>query len=128
MPFVRQLGVPAPRLEELGSDRLEIVRADMSSTADIERLSDGIEYVFHLATTDSKTWDQFVEREVEPARALARACLERGVKRLIYTGTIDSFYAGGRAGTITEDTPLDPQHQTPQQLCARQGGRRRRAD
>ena len=98
----------SPALEELGSDRLEIVRADMSSIADLERALDGIEYVFHLATTDSKTWDQFVEREVEPARALARACLERGVKRLIYTGTIDSFYAGGRAGRITEETPVDP--------------------
>ncbi len=98
----------SPALEELGSDRLEIVRADMSSTADLERALDGIEYVFHLATTNSRTWDQFVEREVEPARALARACLERGVKRLIYTGTIDSFYAGGRAGRITEETPVDP--------------------
>ena len=97
----------SPALEELGSDRLQIARADMRSTADLERILDGIETVFHLATSDSKTWDEFVEREVEPARALARACLERGVKRLIYTGTIDSFYAGGRAGTITEDTPLD---------------------
>ena len=30
------------------------------------------------------------------------------MKRLIYTSTIDSYYAGARAGTITEDTPLDP--------------------
>ena len=30
------------------------------------------------------------------------------VKRLIYTGTIDSYYAGKNAGTITEETPLDP--------------------
>ncbi len=97
----------SPALEELGSDRLQIARADMRSTADLERILDGIETVFHLATSDSKTWDEFVEREVDPARALARACLERGVKRLIYTGTINSFYAGGRAGTITEDTPLD---------------------
>jgi nucleoside-diphosphate-sugar epimerase len=79
----------------------------MASQADLGRILDGIDYVFHLATTDSRTWDQFVEREVEPARALARACLDRGIKRLIYTGTIDSFYAGSRAGTITEDTPLD---------------------
>lgn len=94
-------------LEELGSDRLEIVRADMASLTDLDRILDGIDYVFHLATTDSKTWNQFVEREIEPAKALARACLQKGVKRLIYTGTIDSFYAGSRAGTITEDTSLD---------------------
>ena len=97
----------SPTLEELGSDRLEIVRADMQSKDDLDRILDGIETVFHLATSDAKTWDEFIEREVDPARALARACLERGIKRLIYTGTIDSFYAGGRAGTITEDTPLD---------------------
>jgi nucleoside-diphosphate-sugar epimerase/predicted dehydrogenase len=98
----------SPALEDLGSDRLEIVRADMRSAADLGRLLDGVETVFHLATTpDAKTWDQYVEREIEPARALAEACLQRGVKRLIYTGTIDSYYAGSRAGTITEETPLD---------------------
>jgi predicted dehydrogenase/nucleoside-diphosphate-sugar epimerase len=95
-------------LEQLGSQRLEIVRADMRSEEDLSRILDGIEHVFHLATSDARTWDQFIEREVEPARTLARACVERGIKRLIYTGTIDSFYAGGRAGRITEQTPLDP--------------------
>ena len=39
---------------------------------------------------------------------IAVACLSSKVKRLIYTGTIDSYYAGARAGTITERTPLDP--------------------
>jgi predicted dehydrogenase/nucleoside-diphosphate-sugar epimerase len=96
------------QLEELGSDQLEIVRADMRSEADLARILDGVDHVFHLATSDAKTWDEFVEREVEPARMLARACLDRGVKRLIYTGTIDSYYAGAGAGTITEATPLDP--------------------
>jgi predicted dehydrogenase/nucleoside-diphosphate-sugar epimerase len=95
-------------LEELGSDRLEIVRADMRSEEDLERILAGIDFVFHLATSDARTWDQFTEREVEPARTLARACLKHGIKRLIYTGTIDSLYAGSRAGTITERTPLDP--------------------
>ena len=33
--------------------------------------------------------------------------MQIGVKRLIYTGTIDSYYAGSHAGTITEKTPLD---------------------
>ena len=35
------------------------------------------------------------------------ALLLPGVKRLIYTGTIASYYAGAKAGTITEQTPLD---------------------
>ena len=96
------------KLETLGSDRLQIVRADMRSHSDLAHILDGIQIVFHLATSSAKTWDQFMKREVEPARALARACQEHGIKRLIYTGTIDSFYAGRGAGTITEGTPLDP--------------------
>lgn len=95
-------------LDEIGSDRLEIARADMRSGEDLGRILDGVEYVFHLATTAAKNWGDYVEQEIEPARALARACLDRGVKRLIYTGTIDSYYAGSRAGRITEATPLDP--------------------
>jgi nucleoside-diphosphate-sugar epimerase len=94
-------------LEEIGSGRLEIARADMRSAKDVERILDGVDYVFHLATSACKTWDDYVEQEIEPARQLAEACLERGVKRLIFTGTIDSYYAGGRAGKITEETPLD---------------------
>jgi predicted dehydrogenase/nucleoside-diphosphate-sugar epimerase len=96
------------QLEGLQSDKLEIVRADMRSGDDLKRILEGVDHVFHLATSDAKTWDQFVEREIEPAKVLAKACLDRGVKRLIYTGTIDSFYAGSRAGTITEKTRLDP--------------------
>ncbi len=95
-------------LRELGSTKLEIMRTDMRAAADIERALDGIDVVYHLATSNSKTKAQFLEREVEPSRLLAEACLKKGVKRLIYTGTIDSYYAGKDAGKITEDTPLDP--------------------
>lgn len=95
-------------LLELGSDRLEVVRADMRSPADINRALTGIETVYHLATTNAETWPEFLEREVEPTRRLGEACLAHGIKRLIFTGTIASFYAGAAAGTITEDTPIDP--------------------
>lgn len=99
---------PSAALAELGSDRLELVRADMRSQADLERALHGVDRVVHLATTDAKTWPQFLEREVEPTRVLGEACLARGVKRLVYAGTIDSYYAGGRAGTIADDSALDP--------------------
>jgi nucleoside-diphosphate-sugar epimerase len=38
---------------------------------------------------------------------VAACALEAKVKRFIYTGTIDSYYLGANAGTITEATPLD---------------------
>jgi predicted dehydrogenase/nucleoside-diphosphate-sugar epimerase len=88
--------------------KVELVRADMRSTDDLDRLLDGIDEVYHLATSDAKTWPEYLEREVAPAAALGEACLKAGVRRLVYTGTIDSYYAGGRAGVISEATPLDP--------------------
>jgi nucleoside-diphosphate-sugar epimerase len=95
-------------LEELDNSHLEIVRGDIRQERDLKSAMQGIEFVYHLATSDSKTWDETLRNEVEPTRSLGQLCLAAGVKRLVYTGTIASYYAGAKAGTITEETPLDP--------------------
>ena len=69
---------------------------------------DGIRCVYHLARPNVKTWEEWAEYETETTRRIALACLTANVDRFIYTGTIDSYYAGVGAGTITEETPLDP--------------------
>jgi len=69
---------------------------------------DGVECVVHLARASVKSWADYQKYEIEVTRQVAECALEKGVKRLVYTGTIDSYYAGRRAGTITEATPLDP--------------------
>src|SRR5262249_14946021 len=95
-------------LEEIDSDHLEIVRGDVRSEAKLRSLMKGIDFVYHLArAADAKTWKDYLERDVEPTRLIADACLAAGVKRLIYTGTIASYFAGKNAGIITEVTPLD---------------------
>jgi predicted dehydrogenase/nucleoside-diphosphate-sugar epimerase len=94
-------------LQEFVGDHLEIVRGDLRNRTDLDRMLDGIEYVFHLAYSQGKTWDDSLRNDVEPTRLLAEVCLAKGIKRLIYTGTIDAYYAGAKAGTITEQTPLD---------------------
>jgi nucleoside-diphosphate-sugar epimerase len=94
-------------LEELENSHLEIVRGDMRREADLKSAMQGIEFIYHLATSDAKTWDDTLRNEVEPTRLVGEVCLAAGVKRLVYTGTIASYYAGAKAGTITEETPLD---------------------
>ena len=93
---------------EFSSDRLEIARCDIRNSADLHAAMSGIEYVYHLAHAQCKTWEEYQGNDIEPTRLVAEAALAAGVKRLIYTGTIDSYYAGAKAGLITEDTPLDP--------------------
>ena len=95
-------------LEEFDGDRLEITRGDLRNEAALKASLQGIEFVYHLALAEAKTWDDYVLNEVEPARLIGEACLAAGVRRLIYTGTIASYYTGAKAAVITEETPLDP--------------------
>lgn len=94
-------------LAEFASDRLEIIQGDVRSEADLRSAMAGIEFVYHLAHAPAKTWQEYQVKDIEPTRMIAELCLELRVKRLVYTGTIASYYAGSRAGTITEQTPLD---------------------
>jgi nucleoside-diphosphate-sugar epimerase len=86
----------------------DVVVGDLSKNGDIASALDGIPYVYHLARPLAKTWEEFTEGEVDVTRRVAQACLAAKVKRLFYTGTIDSYYAGAGGNTITEETPLDP--------------------
>ena len=95
-------------LETFDSDHLELVRGDMRNESDLNAAMQGVDFVYNLATAQATSWTDRVKNEVEPARLLGESCIAAGIKRLIYTGTIDSYYAGSRAGTITEATPLDP--------------------
>jgi len=92
---------------DLRGRHVEVVVGNLSQNAVLDAALDGIRYVYHLARPLVKTWEEFSEHEVEVTRRVAEACLTAKVRRLIYTGTIDSYYAGARARTITEDTPLD---------------------
>lgn len=94
-------------LDQLALERLEIVRGDIRNEADLRAAMIGISHVYHLAHAPAKTWQEYQEKDIAPTRLIAELCLEFKVKRLIYTGTIASYYAGARAGPITERTPLD---------------------
>jgi predicted dehydrogenase/nucleoside-diphosphate-sugar epimerase len=94
-------------LEALDNNRLEMMRGDLRSETDLAIAMQGIEFIYDLATSETKTWDASLRDIVEPTRQLGKACLAANIRRLIYTGTIDSYYAGAKAGEITEQTPLD---------------------
>lgn len=73
---------------------------------------EGIETVYHLAKSDGQKWEDYVQGDVEPTRVLAEEAVAAGVKRFIYTGTIDSYDSSRAAARITGDTPLDPKIRT----------------
>ncbi|MDR3753886.1 MAG: NAD(P)-dependent oxidoreductase, partial [Terracidiphilus sp.] len=69
---------------------------------------EGVDCVVHLARVHVKTWAEYKKYEIDATRLVGECALQAGVKRLIYAGTIDSYYAGKRGSIITEATPLDP--------------------
>jgi predicted dehydrogenase/nucleoside-diphosphate-sugar epimerase len=89
------------------SEKLECVVGDIGNKDDLLRAMSGVETVFHLARANVKSWADYQALEIEATRRVGQCALASGVKRLVYTGTIDSYYAGAGAGTITEQTPLD---------------------
>ena len=90
------------------SANLELIRGDLGSREDLLRAMQGVDTVLHLARANVKTWADYQQFEIEATRRVAECALQAGIRRFVYTGTIDSYYAGAAAGTITEATPLDP--------------------
>ncbi|MGA2496502.1 MAG: NAD-dependent epimerase/dehydratase family protein [Tepidisphaeraceae bacterium] len=93
---------------DLRTPLVEVVRGDLANELDLAAAFSGIDCVYHLARAMVKTWSDYQKHDIELTKRIAEHCLGGAVKRLIYTGTIDSYYAGAGAGTITESTPLDP--------------------
>ncbi len=87
---------------------VEVVRGDGGRGADLDGALEGIRQVYHLAKAQAKSGRDLVKLDTELSRTVAEKCLEHRVERLIYTSTIAVYYAGGKAGTITEETPPDP--------------------
>lgn len=106
---VRVLARDPDKLADLSKHaNVEFYKGDLLQPGVLMEALKGIKYVFHLATARVKSWKDYLHQDVEVTRSIGEACLAAGVKRLIYTGTIDSYYAGNKNEIITEDTPFDP--------------------
>ena len=96
----------AAQLELDGLD-VELCQGSHQDPVGLVTALDGIDTVYHLAKATGQRWSDYERNDIEPTQALAEASLKAGVKRFIYTGTIDSYDAAYASDTITSDTPLD---------------------
>lgn len=86
---------------------ISVFTGSLKSQADLLAAMEGIDGVFHLARAEEKSWAGYLENDVAVTRLIGEACLKAGVKRLVYTGTIDSYDASRPDRPITEETPFD---------------------
>jgi predicted dehydrogenase/nucleoside-diphosphate-sugar epimerase len=87
---------------------VDLIQGDLTNPDFMDMALQGIEVVYHLTKTDGKKWDDYYKNDILVTQNIATRALAKGVKRFIYTGTIDSYYSANPNDVITSDTPLDP--------------------
>ncbi len=104
---VRVLSRGAGHGLERSDGRVSVFTGSLHSEDDLCKAMTGVDGVYHLARATESSWQGYLDNDVAVTRRIGEACLEAGVKRLVYTGTIDSYDASQSDRTITEDTPFD---------------------
>lgn len=87
---------------------VELAQGNPADASFLDSALEGIDVVYHLAKTDGKNWQDYYTQDVLVTKNIAESALAHGVKRFVYTGTIDSYYSADANEVITGDTPLDP--------------------
>ena len=88
---------------------VELIQGDMASADFMDEALKGIDVVYHLAKAEGDNWDDYYKNDVLVTKNIAERAVASGVKRFIYTGTIDSYYSADANEVINMDTPVDPQ-------------------
>ena len=86
---------------------VEIVQGNHDDPKALDTALPGIDVVYHLAKATGQRWDDYLRDDLEPTRVLAEAALAHGVKRFVYTGTIDSYDSADARTVIDARTPVD---------------------
>ncbi len=80
------------------NDNLELVEADLLQPEGWNAAVGGIQYVLHVASPfpmkDPKNEDELIKPAVEGTLNVLKACLEKGVKKVIVTSSVAAIYQG----------------------------------
>lgn len=88
---------------------LEIARADLAEPASLVRAFEGADVVYHLAsliTLRTDNWEDVRRVNVLGTRHVVNACLQCGVKRLVFFGSVHSRLPEPFDQPLDEDRPL----------------------
>lgn len=86
------------------ADRVELVRTSLRDEEGLRSAMEGMDYIFNLARSHDRTWEEALENDVGTALRISRAARHAGVRRMVYTGTIASYDMSDPKRVITEET------------------------
>ena len=104
---VRALVRPAARLEELGwPEEVEVVRADLRTTADLEPALAGVDVVLHLAAAVSGGEDLQFATAVGGTERLLEAMARSACRRVVLASSFSVYDFGRTRGILDEGSPI----------------------
>ncbi len=107
---VRALILPGEDRSPLLDSKSEIVEGNVLDYSSLLEAMDGVEVVFHLASLVAIVPDQYPQMQkvnVEGTANVVKACIEKGVRRLIYTSSIHAYGHPDPNIIIDERLPFD---------------------
>jgi dihydroflavonol-4-reductase len=93
---------------------IEVAAIDLLDPTSLDTAFSGIETVYHLAVClsfDRRDAARIWQTNVVGTANVVRACLDRGVRRLLHFSSIDALSSEG--GILNENTPLENRRQAP---------------
>lgn len=106
---VRAMVRPAAQLEGLGwPPSVEVVRADLRSSRELERAFDGVEVLVHLAAAVSGGEDAQFAATVVGTERLLEAMARTDCRRVVLASSFSVYDWSAIEGTLDEDSPLEP--------------------
>jgi dihydroflavonol-4-reductase len=91
---------------------VEIVRADVRNVDSLMRAFEGAEMVFHLAgivSISKRNTALLYEINVNGTKNVIRACIDSGIRRLVYTSSVHAFIENPENNVIDESTEINPE-------------------
>jgi nucleoside-diphosphate-sugar epimerase len=89
------------------SEKVHIFKGDITDADSVAEAVKGVRFVYHLAHSLGKTWEEFEYFNINPARFLAQACLKEDA-RFIFASTIAVFYYADIPGSVVRfDSSID---------------------
>ncbi len=106
---VRAMVRPAARVESLGwPESVEVYRADLRSSRDLERAFDGADVLVHLAAAVSGGEDAQFATTVVGTERLLEAMSGTSCRRVVLASSFSVYDWSAIDGTLDEDSPLEP--------------------
>jgi|GEM_PF-43636 len=89
--------------------RIELISGDIADEEVLRKAIKDVPIVVHLAQgSGGDSWDEIKKSMVAGTRNVAEACIQNGIRRLIYVSTIACLYLGEKGRLITGRTRRDP--------------------